>query len=350
MIGNITVQDIEQGRLKMPFLQKPAWLKVQKADPTHQRLSWLIDTSQTPEKRKTNGENTKLKLLHNLYMNGSLKKATDGFITVSNPTNGGDFQAISVPSDIFPGLVQALHLKLNHPSKAQLQRLCSRYFYTPGNARIIDEISMKCSTCASLRQLPKEIFSESTEINETFGSHFSADVIRREGQKILLVREKLSQFTITSLIPDETAHSLGDTLIASVIEFIPNDGAIIQVDNAPGFQTLKSESVMPGSLLNKFRINIDLGRVLNKNRNPVAENGIKEFHKECLRMIPTGGPLNKVQLAAITKNMNGRIRDRGFSSKEMAFRRDTITNENTNTQDGHLALENTTNEPQDTRQ
>ena len=30
----------------------------------------------------------------------------------------------------------------------------------------IDEISMKCSTCASLRQLPKEIFSESTEIND----------------------------------------------------------------------------------------------------------------------------------------------------------------------------------------
>merc|ERR1711891_12138 len=122
MITKITADDIEKGRVSMPFTQRPGWLKVQQNDKTHQQLAWLIHTSQTPEKRKTKGENTKLKLLHNLYKNGQLKKAADGFITITHSdVNMGEFMAISVPHTMFPGLIQALHLKLNHPSKLQLQ-------------------------------------------------------------------------------------------------------------------------------------------------------------------------------------------------------------------------------------
>ena len=312
----------------MPYTQRAAWLNVQKNDRTHQQLSWLIETSQTPEKKKTKGENTKLKLLHNLYKNGLLRKASDGLITVTNADNDrGNTQAISVPSPMFPGLIQALHLKLNHPSKTQLQRVSSRYFYSPGNARIIEEISTNCSVCATLKQLPTELFSESTTINETFGSNFSADVVKRDGQKILLVREKLSQFTVTCFVADETADSLRDGLISNIIEMIPASGAVVQVDAAPAFQTLKTESDSKGSLLQKLGIKVDLGRTLNKNKNPVAENAIKEFHKECLRLNPSGGPLSEINRAMITKNMNERIRDRGFSSKEIAYQRDQISNE-----------------------
>ena len=163
MVGKVTVEDIEQGKINMPYTQRAAWLKVQMQDKTHQQLSWLIETSQTPEKKKTKGENTKLKLLHNLYKNGVLKKTSDGLITVTHvDMDRGNTQAISVPSDMYPGLIQALHLKLNHPSKAQMQRVSSRYFYSPGHTRIMEEISNNCSVCASLKQLPAELFSEST--------------------------------------------------------------------------------------------------------------------------------------------------------------------------------------------
>ena len=89
MVGNVTVTDIQQGTVTMPFTQKPAWLKTQKADPTHQKLCWLIDNSQIPDKRKTKGENTRLKILHNLYTAGSLQKASDGFITVQHRDSDG---------------------------------------------------------------------------------------------------------------------------------------------------------------------------------------------------------------------------------------------------------------------
>ena len=340
MVGKVTVEDIEQGKINMPYTQRAAWLKVQMQDKTHQQLSWLIETSQTPEKKKTKGENTKLKLLHNLYKNGSLKKTSDGLITVTHvDMDRGNTQAISVPSDMYPGLIQALHLKLNHPSKAQMQRVSSRYFYSPGHTRIMEEISNNCSVCASLKQLPAELFSEITVENETFASNFSADVIKREGQKILLCREKLSQFTITCIITDETADSLREALVSSTVEMIPATGTTIQVDEAPAFQTLKFESESNGSVLKKLGISVDLGRTFNKNKNPVAENAIKEFHKECLRLNPSGGQITEIDRARITKTMNSRIRTRGYSAKEIAFQRDQNSNQVKPISDEKMAAE-----------
>ena len=59
----------------------------------------------------------------------------------------------------------------------------------------------------------------------------------------------------------------------------------------------------------------------------MEENAVKEFHKEnCLRVNPSGGPISEIDRALVSKNMNSRIRNRWFSSKEIAFQRDQITN------------------------
>ena len=155
----------------------------------------------------------------------------------------------------------------------------------------------------------------------------------------MLIREKLSKFTITTIIQSESAEDLRNALIPNIIEFIPDNGATIQVDNAPGFQSLWAECKSEGSVFRKLNIKIDLGRTLNRNKNPIAENAIKEFHKECLRLNPTGGPLTKLNLAMITKTMNERIRNRGYSSKEIAFRRDQIQNTVKDVSDEQLGIE-----------
>ena len=160
-----------------------------------------------------------------------------------------------------------------------------------------------------------------------FGANFSADVIKKDGQLIFLCREKLSQLTSTRLIPDETADSLRDSIIVAVLELMPDAGTIVQVDCAPGLQTLAAESKLDGSILKKLGILIDLGRTHNVNKNPVAENAIKEFHKERLKLNAAGGRINEIERTIITKNMNSRIRERGLTSKEMAFNRDQVSNE-----------------------
>ena len=58
----------------------------------------------------------------------------------------------------------------------------------------------------------------------------------------------------------------------------------------------------------------------------MAENCIKEFLKERLRLSSRGGPITEVERAQITKNMNSRIRERGYTAKEMALNRDQISN------------------------
>ena len=187
-LNAISIGDILSGDLPTPFLQRKSWIDAQGKDQTHITLRNLITNAKAPEKKKTKNENTKVKLLYNLYREGKLMVHKDGLITVAHTDhNGTRHQAVSIPTVLFPGLMFALHIKLNHPSRLQLTKLVARHFYTPGYQKIIDEVFNSCETCAALRQLPREIFSESTGNIEGLGSHFSADVIERNQQNILIV-------------------------------------------------------------------------------------------------------------------------------------------------------------------
>ena len=249
MVSSVRVEDVINGTARMPFNQRSAWLKTQQEDRVHRMLLELIKTSKSPEPKRKKGDYTTLKRLHGMYRSGNLKVASDELVTIStSDTAGSNFDAISVPMRFFPGLIHALHIKLDHPSKPQLQKLVARHFYCPGQVRIADEVYENCVTCASLKRLPKEIFSESTSPTTTFGAAFSADVIKKDGQLIFVCREKLSQFTTTKIIPDETADSLRDSVVAAVLEFIPEAGTSIQVDCAPCFQKLASECSLDGSI------------------------------------------------------------------------------------------------------
>ena len=219
----------------------------------------------------------------------------------------------------------------------QLSKLVARHFYTPGYQKIIDEISNSCETCVALKQLPKEIFSESTGNIDGFGSHFSADVIERNQQHILIIREKLSSFTLTKFIPNQTAQTLKEALISLILDMVPHTGTEVQVDCATSWATLANDSNTENSQLKRLKIAIILGRHFNKNKNPVIDNACKEFHKESLRLKPDGGMLSEIERATITRNMNQRIRKSGLSSKEICFKRDVINNTEKTINDKDLA-------------
>ena len=191
--------------------------------------------------------------------------------------------------------------------------------------------------CTALKQLPKEVFSESTGDIEGFGSNFSADVIERNAQQILIVREKLSSFTFTTFVADQKAETLKSALISLILDLVPQSGCTVQVDCATAWAALQKESLMDNSDLKKLNIKIDLGRHHNKNKNPVVDNACKEFHKEVLRVKPEGSVLTEIERATITSNMNQRIRKSGFSSKEICFKRDLISNNNKEIDDKIIA-------------
>ncbi|CAB4005776.1 Hypothetical predicted protein [Paramuricea clavata] len=75
------------------------------------------------------------------------------------------------------------------------------------------------------------------------------------------------------------------------------------------------------------------------NKNPVAEKCIAELCDELLRVSPEGGAISPVTLAIATANQNTRIRDRGLSVCEMWYQRDQFTNSQLPISDLHLIRE-----------
>ena len=144
---------------------------------------------------------------------------------------------------------------------------------------MITEVIDQCHTCLSLKQLPKELFPETTGEVYGFGSHFSCDIMNRKSQSILLIREKLTQYTQGTLLSQETSQNILTSLITLIGDKIPEYGTGIRTDNASTFQKLSASQQDPQSWLHIINMKIEMGETFNHNRNPIAENLMKECHK-----------------------------------------------------------------------
>ena len=69
----------------------------------------------------------------------------------------------------------------------------------------------------------------------------------------------------------------------------------IRVDNAPGHFDIQNDFVLEQSL-----IELDFGRVHNKNINPIVDKGIRQLNLEILRLLPEGGPIPPSTLTLAT--------------------------------------------------
>ena len=136
---------------------------------------------------------------------------------------------------------------------------------------------------------------------EVAGISFACDVMKQEKQLILVVRECVTSYTVAAIIENERHETLYDALIPLCIGIRPLDGppAVVRTDPAPGFQALVDDE-----LLRDFRILVEMGRVKNKNKNPVAEKTIQELQEEILRHDPTSQGVNPVSLAVPVAALN----------------------------------------------
>ena len=321
-----------------PFLQTSTWLDIQKNDPTHEKLSALIRNGQAPERKRTGGENTVLKNLHNLFMRGNLKVDSQGLILIRQKDGFKEGYVISVPSSIFPGLCFAYHHKQSHPTKHQMMKLLSRYYYTTGMQTIIGKVTDSCLMCMSTRKLPKPLLEDSTTIPQGVGTSFCADVLERCNQNILLTKDELSHFVAAVLLPDQTSQNLRQGLIQTITQYVSETGAKIRVDAAPGFASI-AKNQDDDVIFTRLKLRLELGDALNKNKNPVCEAGIGELKKELLNLGASDSPIDQALLSLATHNMNTRIRAGEKSASERMMARDIFTNEQLEVSDRELSQE-----------
>ena len=342
-IRSVSIEDVMSGDTAMPFHQRKTWLTLQTSDSMHAKLKHLIEVSQVPEKKRTKGEFTRLKLMHNLFQRGDLRVESDGLITVRPKSSLTDQWAISVPTNTYPSLVMALHQKFSHPSKQQLSNLLSRYYYCTGQQAIIEDVTNSCKQCLTTRQLPKVLTDFSTTSPGAFGTRFSTDILERCQQRILVTVEDGSGLTMTDLVDNQKAETIRPAILAQVLPLMPMSGAVIRSDNAPSHQSLKLEAEEKDSVWSRHNITWELGATYNVNKNPVCENKIRELEKEILRFKASGGPLTKLDLVQITNLVNTRVRHHGKSAKELLLRREAMNNTPIDVSDSEVATQVETN-------
>ena len=110
VVRGVSVQDVISGTTKLPYSNRSAWHETQsECSDLHHTLAHLSQCT-CPSKKATNIKDIKR------YLQVATI-ASDGLIVVhkTDPFSPAR-ECVIIPRSVFPGLVTALHIKLNHPS------------------------------------------------------------------------------------------------------------------------------------------------------------------------------------------------------------------------------------------
>ena len=320
VVQEISVSDILSGKCPIPYTTRNTWIQAQQECPDLQVVYRLLKDGRVPSKKKKGLTNVKKYLQH-------CKLSTsppDGLIIVmQEKALTPSRQRIVVPKSVLDGLLTALHLQLNHPSKHQLKQIFARGFFALNSEIAINNTVEGCHTCASLKSVPSQFRDQTTSIPpDKIGKWYAGDVIKRQGQLIFLLRENISSLTEGTLIPNEKSQALRDGLLRTALRFRSpsGDSITIRIDGATGFLPLIDDPTMKS-----LHINLEIGEAKNINRNPIAERAISEFHNELCKLKPSGGTITETDLSIILANMNSRIRQSGYSATEVWTQRDMVS-------------------------
>ena len=319
VVAAISVQDVLEGKVQLPFVNKRAWVEIQGECPDLKRVCQYIENGTGPSKKGRN-----LKLVKR-YISSKVVLSSEGTLVVRNiePLRPV-IERIVVPQQVLHGVLTVLHLRLSHPTGFQLSKAFNRYFFALNLDSAVSTVSKTCHQCSSLREIPHALKEQSTEDPpEHVGMRFAADVVKRCKQNILLLRECSSSYTLADLVKSETVVDISQGLLrlCNLMRPSPLCPIVVRVDPAPANRSIFS-AVSAENSLKAQNITLEVGRVLNKNKNPVAEKAIKELIREILLLSPDGNPISSTTLSQAIANLNARIRAPGVSAHEIFTQRD----------------------------
>jgi len=269
VVRSLSFSHVLQGSVKMPFTSRAAWQATQLECPHLRRTHSHLSQGTRPSKKATKISDVKR------YLNDVII-ASDGLLVVwDHQPFQPPHEPLVVPRSVLDGLLTALHIQFSHPSKYQTKCLFSRYFFAPDVDKAIDLVSSSLHTCESVKSIPKHFQPQSSKVApRSIGVSFAADVAGRHRQLILVLRETVSLYTLTTLIQSEKHEDLCNALILLCFQLrsLHDGGATVRVDPAPGFCALATDPI-----LLSHGITLEIGRVKNSNKNRVAQCAIEEL-------------------------------------------------------------------------
>ena len=151
-----SIQEVIDGKVRLPFTSRSAWLSIQTECPDLRRTHAHLSQGTRPSKKITSIKDVKR------YLNVA-SIASDGLLVVKkNQPLAPSRDCIIIPRQAIDGLLTALHIQLHHPTAHQLKMVAKRYLYALDIDKAIDRVTSGCHTCASLQQSPRALVEQST--------------------------------------------------------------------------------------------------------------------------------------------------------------------------------------------
>jgi len=233
VVRSTSVQDVLAGSARLPFTSRSSLLAIQAECTDLRRTHTHLVQGTRPSRKTTNVKDVKR------YLNVATV-ASDGLLVLKrNEPIVLAHEFIIIPRQVLDGLLTALHIQLSHPTSHQIMNVLKRYLYALDMDKAVDRVTSGCHSCAALRQTPTVQQEQTTSApHEAVGQAFAADVIKRNRQLILVLRETVTSLTIAALVYNEHHETLRDALIQLCLPLRPMDGppAMIRTDPAPGFK------------------------------------------------------------------------------------------------------------------
>ena len=151
VVRNVSIYDILNSKSNLPFTTRSAWRQIQLDCPHLRRVHSYLIQGTRPSKKLTNIRDVKRYL-------SSVSIASDGLLVVKHTQPFVPVaEAIVVPRSVLDGLLTALHVKLNHPSRHQFQMVLQRQYFALDLNDAISRVTSACNTCASLKSFSSSL-------------------------------------------------------------------------------------------------------------------------------------------------------------------------------------------------
>ena len=304
---------------------RQAWKKIQNESKPCREAKILLKSGKTPSKQsgKVNSEIRRL---------CQVAKVSDEDILIfeakPNKFSSVPKQLIIIPQTHIPALLWQLHNSMQHPTKSQLKAQFDKMYYGVGLTPALDQLYDDCFFCATQKKIPNVVQHHSKTDATVPGTHFHADVIKRQSQNIFVIRDHISSLSAAKIIKSESHQELKQAIIDLILPLKLQGQTIVRVDNARGFIPLLDDKDHD---LKKLHILVQATDVHNKNSNAVVDKACYEIEQGLIRIEPDGRPISNTTLQMAIANLNSKLRRNGqISAFEIHFNRDMNTGQNLN--------------------
>lgn len=318
---------------ELPLGSRKAWSEIQQSDYDCKNVFELIASGDSPRKKLAT------RSINSIFKNAIIDKqllVVPQFDQKSNRM----ISRVVIPPKYLDSILTMLHLKANHATKYQLDKVFQRYFFCPGLSERIDKLLEECHLCQSLKNAPNVKTTDLSPEPTHPGTHMNIDVMKRNRQNIVVNVDIFSNYVTSCIMPSESKTDMKQAIIQLVTPIRHSGNVQVKTDKASAFKSLKEDTDLQ-------RINITITNTLhfNKNANCEVDKAIQELQHELIKLVDPSDQITSTDLARATTILNSRLRNRNLSASEVHFCRDSYTGENLHLNDTHLQKKKTHNSP-----